>query len=62
MFKCKECGAEYEIKPDYCDCGNDEFDEIKIADKIKPEPAVEPEPPVQEVMPKAPAPQPAPTK
>ena len=26
MYKCKECGAEYEEKPDYCDCGNDEFE------------------------------------
>ena len=28
MFRCKECQMEYEIKPDYCDCGNDTFDEI----------------------------------
>ncbi len=28
MFKCKECGTEYQIKPDYCDCGNDIFEEI----------------------------------
>lgn len=28
MYKCKECGAEYEEKPDYCDCGNDEFIEL----------------------------------
>ncbi len=26
MYKCKECGAEFEEKPDFCDCGNDEFD------------------------------------
>lgn len=25
MYKCTECGLEFEIKPDYCDCGNDEF-------------------------------------
>ena len=25
MYKCKECGAKYEIKPDYCECGNDSF-------------------------------------
>ena len=49
MFKCKECGAEYEEKPDYCDCGNDEFvqteeekqpvqQSVKInADKIMPD-------------------------
>lgn len=28
MYKCKECGSEFDIKPDYCDCGNDEFEEI----------------------------------
>lgn len=28
MFKCKECGQEYSAKPDYCDCGNDTFDEM----------------------------------
>lgn len=28
MFKCRECGQEYNIKPDYCDCGNDTFVEI----------------------------------
>ena len=28
MFRCKECGAEFDVKPDYCDCGNDTFDEI----------------------------------
>ena len=46
MYKCKECGAEYDIKPDYCDCGNDEFDKVikeKTVQKtetviIKPEP------------------------
>ncbi|MBR1776021.1 TonB C-terminal domain-containing protein [bacterium] len=26
MYKCKECGCEFETKPDYCDCGNDEFE------------------------------------
>ncbi len=33
MFKCKECGQEYKTKPDYCDCGNDTFDEL-ILDKV----------------------------
>ena len=28
MFKCSECGVEYEVKPDYCECGNDTFEEI----------------------------------
>lgn len=27
MFRCRECGCEYDIKPDFCDCGNDTFDE-----------------------------------
>lgn len=36
MFKCKECGCEYEEKPDYCDCGNDTFDEIKTPKKEIP--------------------------
>ena len=40
MFKCKECGSEFNIKPDYCDCGNDTFDEI--IEKV--EPAIEKEP------------------
>ncbi len=34
MYICKECGKEYEEKPDYCDCGNDEFD-ISAPEKIK---------------------------
>ncbi len=25
MYKCTECGTEFENKPEYCDCGNDEF-------------------------------------
>ena len=28
MYKCTECGSEYEIKPDYCECGNDEFETV----------------------------------
>lgn len=36
MYKCSECSMEYEIKPDYCDCGNDVFIEIK-SDKPKNE-------------------------
>ena len=29
MYRCKECNAEYKIKPEYCDCGNDTFDYIE---------------------------------
>lgn len=28
MYKCTDCGQEYEIKPDYCDCGNNVFEQI----------------------------------
>ena len=42
MFRCKECQTEYKIKPDYCDCGNDTFDEIveqiPQAEAPKPQP------------------------
>ena len=43
MYRCKECGAEYEEKPDYCDCGNDEFEVIGVnvsAEVNNPEPTV----------------------
>jgi len=36
MFICKECGCEYKEKPDYCDCGNDTFEEIAPAVAEKP--------------------------
>lgn len=32
MFRCKDCGCEFNTKPDYCDCGNDTFDEIITAE------------------------------
>lgn len=35
MYKCKECGFEYEIKPEYCDCGNDEFEEVLPEVKVQ---------------------------
>lgn len=35
MFKCTICSKEYEIKPDYCDCGNDTFDEIVEAKSLE---------------------------
>ncbi len=28
MFKCLECNAVYNSKPDYCECGNDTFESI----------------------------------
>lgn len=33
MYRCTECGNEYEIKPQYCDCGNNTFEEIKTPPK-----------------------------
>lgn len=41
MFKCTDCGQEFEIKPDYCDCGNDLFEEI-AAPSPQPAPAAKP--------------------
>ena len=26
MYRCSECGEKYDIKPEYCDCGNDVFE------------------------------------
>lgn len=60
MFRCKECQAEYETKPDYCDCGNDTFDEIKTeVQKSEPKEVIKekvvetkPEPPQPETQPK----------
>jgi len=28
MYKCSECGEKFEVKPDFCNCGNDCFEEI----------------------------------
>lgn len=58
MYKCKECGTEYEIKPDYCDCGNDEFD-VVAESKPEPVPVAEPIPEKQEEIPVKIKPQPA---
>lgn len=30
MYKCRVCNLEYESKPDYCECGNDTFDEMLV--------------------------------
>ncbi len=35
MFKCCECGQEFETKPDYCDCGNDTFEEVLNVEKVE---------------------------
>ena len=28
MYRCTECNTEYETCPQYCECGNDTFEEI----------------------------------
>lgn len=33
MYKCTECNEKYKVKPEYCKCGNDEFEEIKEIEK-----------------------------
>ena len=38
MYKCTDCGQEYKIKPEYCDCGNNIFEEIQ--EVIKPKEAI----------------------
>ena len=37
MYRCCDCGCEYETKPDFCDCGNDTFEEIIPEPEIVPE-------------------------
>ena len=54
MYRCKECGAEYEEKPDYCDCGNDEFVKEEQKQSI-------PESENKEIKEEKPKPQPAPS-
>lgn len=34
IYKCKNCGTEFDVCPDYCDCGNNTFD--KIGNEINP--------------------------
>ncbi len=29
MYRCLECNTVFNIKPDYCDCGNDTFDSVQ---------------------------------
>ena len=36
MYKCTECGLEFETKPEYCDCGNNEFI-LTIEETTEPE-------------------------
>ncbi len=49
MFKCTDCGQEFDIKPDYCDCGNDTFEE-KVETPVSPVPEKRPEIPTPRVQ------------
>ena len=47
MYRCTECNAEYEVCPDFCDCGNDTFEEVysQVDDNYyEPAPAHKPKP------------------
>ena len=37
MYKCTECNAIFEECPDYCDCGNDIFEEITNNNSVLPQ-------------------------
>ena len=34
MYRCTECHKEYEICPDYCECGNDVFEPIETVNQV----------------------------
>ncbi|MBR1681703.1 hypothetical protein IJ707_07935 [bacterium] len=46
MYRCKECNTEYETKPEYCDCGNDTFEEIiiEVQANVQAQPEIKKEP------------------
>ena len=43
MYRCTECYTEYEVCPEFCDCGNDTFDEVDVYSESEEE-YYEPEP------------------
>lgn len=47
MYRCKECQAEYDVKPDYCDCGNDTFIEVS---EHKEEPTLSKVEPIKDII------------
>lgn len=34
MYKCTDCGQEYKIRPEYCDCGNNTFEEFEVPQDV----------------------------
>ena len=38
MYICKECQTEYKEKPDFCECGNDEFDYVQEEKPVEAKP------------------------
>lgn len=51
MYKCKECKAVYKDKIDYCDCGNNVFEEISDVPVKSSETRVKPTPKPPKVQP-----------
>lgn len=37
MYRCTECNTEYEVCPDFCECGNDTFEEIQDVNDVQEE-------------------------
>ena len=42
MFRCIECNAVFNEKPDYCDCGNDTFENLYVQN-VPPQPQMQPQ-------------------
>ena len=42
MFRCIECNAVFNEKPDYCDCGNDTFENLYVQ-SVPPQPQMQPQ-------------------
>lgn len=57
MFKCTDCGQEFKIKPDYCDCGNNVFEEIVEKEPSRPTPSSAPAPEPVPALEPVPAPE-----
>lgn len=43
-FKCTDCGCEYDEKPEYCDCGNNTFEQIEVVKEVPKKPVPQPKP------------------
>lgn len=52
MYRCTECQAEYQEYPEFCDCGNDTFEEVYEEDVYEEEEYYEPPKPRRRPKPK----------